>query len=199
MRTFLAGLILAIVLLIAGVFFYFLNGYIDPRADAPITALEEKIAMPALDAAVDRHAPEIQTPILPTDDNLTAAITLYQNNCATCHGDPVHPHAQLADAFNPRAPQFLEDAPDMPENQNFYILQHGVRFSGMPAWSTTLNTQQLWQLTVLLSYINKLSPQLTAAWKTAATTPASQLPPTPQPMPMPMSAPGKKSMPMPAP
>ena len=27
----------------------------------------------------------------------------------------------------------------MPENQNFYIIQHGIRWTGMPAWNKTLN------------------------------------------------------------
>ena len=56
----------------------------------------------------------------------------------------------------------------MPENQNFYIIQHGIRLSGMPAWKQVLNEQQMWQVTVFLSHMDKLSPQVSAVWNTAA-------------------------------
>jgi hypothetical protein len=46
-------------------------GFVDPRADVETGALEMKIAMPALDASVDRRAPSLQNPMQPTDDNLT--------------------------------------------------------------------------------------------------------------------------------
>jgi hypothetical protein len=72
----------------------------------------------------------------------------------------------LADALYPRAPQFVEAAPDMPENQNFYIIQHGVRLSGMPAWKQVFGEQEAWQMTTFLSHMDKLPPQVSAAWKT---------------------------------
>jgi hypothetical protein len=56
----------------------------------------------------------------------------------------------------------------MPENQNFYIIQHGVRLSGMPAWKGALSEQEIWQVTKFLSHMDKLTPQVSEAWKTAA-------------------------------
>jgi len=168
MRGFVLGIAAAVLVALLAIFGYVRFGFFDPRADIEIGALESKIAMPALDASVDRHAPEIQDPIQSTEANLIAGMKIYQEDCASCHGDVNHPHASLADAFYPRAPQFAEDAPDMPENQNFYIIEHGIRLSGMPAWKETLNNQQLWQVTAFLSHMNKLSPQVSDAWKAAA-------------------------------
>ena len=74
----------------------------------------------------------------------------------------------FADALYPRAPQFMKDAPDMPENQNFYIIEHGVRLSGMPAWGKILNQQQVWQLTTFLSHMDKLPPEVEAQWRMLA-------------------------------
>ena len=118
--------------------------------------------------AVDRRAPEARNPIEPTDANLMAGMKIYQANCAGCHGDIQHHHAALGDGFYPRAPQFVEDRPDMPENQNFYIILHGVRLSGMPAWKGALSEQEMWQVTTFLSHMDNLPPQVTAEWKTAA-------------------------------
>jgi hypothetical protein len=105
-------------------FSYVRFGFLDTRADIPVSGLEQRIAMPSLDASLDRRAPAITNPVDACDANLLAGIEIYQANCASCHGDVNHPHAALAEALYPRAPQFAEDAPDMPENQNFYIIQH---------------------------------------------------------------------------
>jgi thiosulfate dehydrogenase len=168
MLKFLLGFAVAVVVVVTAGFCYVRFGFVDPRADLPVDWLESRIAMPALDSAVDRRAPETHNPIQPTDANLVAGMKIYQSNCAGCHGDIQHSHAEFGDAFYPRAPQFVEDAPDMPENQNLYIIQHGIRLSGMPAWKRTLSEQETWQVTTFLSHMDKLSPQVSAEWKTVA-------------------------------
>jgi mono/diheme cytochrome c family protein len=194
MLKFLFGFAVAVVVVVTAGFCFVRFGFVDPRADLPVDWLESKIAMPALDAAVDRRAPDAHNPLQPTDANLIAGMKIYQTNCANCHGDIQHAHTALGDAFYPRAPQFAEDAPDMPENQNFYIVQHGIRLSGMPAWKETLSEQQTWQATTFLSHMDKLPVQVLDAWKTAAagTDGASSAPDATKPAQM-----NKKSMSMP--
>ncbi|HEY2471181.1 MAG TPA: c-type cytochrome [Terracidiphilus sp.] len=171
MGRILIGFVLGLVLALIGALCYIRFGFVDPRADAEIGGLERKIAMPALDASVDRRAPDVKNPLQPTDDNLMAGMKIYQQDCAGCHGDIRHPHVSFGDSFYPRVPQFAEDAPDMPENQNFYIIQHGVRLSGMPAWAQNMKEQQTWQVTTFLSHMDKLPPAVSAAWKSAASVP----------------------------
>ncbi len=194
MLKFLLGFAVAVLVVLTTGFCYVRFGFVDPRADLPVDWLESQVAMPALDAAVDRRAPEAQNPLQPTDANLMAGMKTYQSNCASCHGDIQHSHAAFGDAFYPRAPQFVEDAPDMPENQNFYIIQHGIRLSGMPAWKQALNGQEIWQVTTFLSHTGKLPPQVAAEWKKSASTPQSEssLPDASQP-----DSRDKKSMSMP--
>jgi mono/diheme cytochrome c family protein len=183
MLKFLLGFVVAVTVVLTAGFCYVRFGFVDPRADLPVDWLESKIAMPALDAAVDRRAPGAHNPLQPTDSNLIAGMKIYQTNCAGCHGDIQHSHAAFGDAFYPRAPQFTEDAPDMPENQNFYIIQHGIRLSGMPGWKGTLSEQETWQVTTFLSHMDKLPAQVSEAWKTAAiaTKGASSSPDTTKP------------------
>jgi mono/diheme cytochrome c family protein len=176
MLRFLLGFAVAILVVLSAGFCYIRFGFVDPRADIPVGWLESKIAMPALDAAVDRRAPEAHNPLQPTDENLIAGMKTYQTNCASCHGDIQHPHAQLTEALYPRAPQFVEDAPDMPENQNFYIIQHGVRLSGMPAGKQTLSETEIWQVTTFLSRMDKLPPQLSGEWKAISGATQSESP-----------------------
>ena len=58
MRNFWLGFVIGIVLVVLAGFFFIRFGFVDPRADIPVSSLEERIAMPALDAAVDRRAPK---------------------------------------------------------------------------------------------------------------------------------------------
>ena len=190
MLKFLLGFAVAIVVVLTAGFCYVRFGFVDPRADLSVSWLENKVAMPALDAAVDRRAPEVHNTLPATDANLIFGMKIYQSNCAGCHGDILHSHTAFGDAFYPRAPQFVEDAPDMPDNQNFYIIQHGVRLSGMPAWKGALSEQETWQVTSFLSHMDKLSSQVSAEWKAAAAAnqpPAAPIPETKE----------KKSMTMP--
>jgi mono/diheme cytochrome c family protein len=168
LKRFWLGFITAAVCLVLAVFCYVRFGFVNPRADIPVNSLDRSVAMPALDAAVDRRAPETKNPLQPTDENLTSGMKMYQQQCSSCHGDTLHHEGMLADALYPRAPQFMEDAPDMSEDQNFYILQHGIRYSGMPAWKQTFSDKQLWQITTFLSHMDKLPPAVSAQWQVSA-------------------------------
>jgi len=168
MRRFLFGFIAAVVIVLLAEFLWVRLGFVDPRADVLESALERRVAMPSLDASLDRHAGEARNPVAATDASLLAGMKIYQTNCAGCHGDVQQRHVVFADSFYPRAPQFMEDAPDMPENQNFYIIQHGIRLSGMPGWQSSLNEQEMWQVTTFLSHMDKLSPELSEQWKAIA-------------------------------
>ena len=168
MRKFWLGCVTSIAVLLLAGFAYVRLGFVNPRADIPINALDRAIAMPALDASVDRRAPKLRNPVSPTEANLVAGMAMYQKQCASCHGDPLQHDAMLANSLYPRPPQFMKEAPDMPENQNFYILLHGIRYSGMPAWKQTYNERQIWQIATFLSHMDKLPPAVLAQWQTAA-------------------------------
>lgn len=158
MKAFFYGIIFTIVILLLGGFIYLKKGYMNIQADQTPSALEKKLAMSAVDASTERHAPARKNPIEATDQNLTEGARLYLNHCGGCHGIPSNRDSQFGKSFNPPVPQFFSDAPDMPENQNFYITQHGIRLTGMPAWNSTLSETQIWLLVTFLSHIEKLPP-----------------------------------------
>ncbi len=168
MRRFTLGFLVAIVISAIAVFSFLRFGMMDPRADMPVNAMERGMAMPSLDASIARRAPELANPVAPTDENLIAGMKVYQNNCALCHGDIHQHHAKLAETLYPRPPQFVEDSADMPPNQNFYIIQHGIRMSGMPGWKDALSPQEMWQVTGFLSHMDSLSPAVANNWKVTA-------------------------------
>ena len=157
MKNFLFG-ILTMILILAVVLIFALMGFVNIRADKPPSGLEAAIAGHAVDASVARAASKLNNPVNADEANLVAGARLYREHCTLCHGDPAHPKAPLNDSLNPPAPQFIDDKADMPENQNFFILQHGIRWTAMPGWKSVLTDQQLWQLVTFLSHMSDLPP-----------------------------------------
>jgi mono/diheme cytochrome c family protein len=158
MRSFLLGIVTTIIALIVIALIVLKTGRIDFRADNAPTPTETHLAMSAVDASTDRHAPDLKNPLQATEENLVSGADLYMNHCAGCHGLPTNKDSVFANSFNPPVPVFFKDAPDMAENQNFYIIQHGIRWTGMPAWHKTLSDTHIWQLVTFLSNIEKLPP-----------------------------------------
>jgi mono/diheme cytochrome c family protein len=158
MRAFLLGIIATIVALFVVGLIVVKTGRIDFSADQIPSDTEKHFAMSAVDASTDRHALDVKNPLPANEATLVSGADLYMNHCAGCHGLPSNRDSVFANSFNPPVPVFFKDAPDMPENQNFYIIQHGIRWTGMPAWNKTLSDTQIWQLVTLLSNIEKLPP-----------------------------------------
>ena len=173
MKGFVLGVVTMILILALGLLLA-LRGFVNMRADNPPSKIETAVAGRAMDASVARAAPKITNPVTPNEKDLAAGARLYRDHCTLCHGDPAHPKSLLADSMNPPAPQFVDDKPDMPENQNFYIVQHGIRWTAMPGWKSVLNEHQLWQLVTFLSHMQDLPP---AAKEVFSDTPLSTKPP----------------------
>ncbi len=180
MKGFVLGVIVAFLALGFAFWFVLKHGYINFSADREPSVFEARMAMDAVDASTDRRAPDQKDPIQPTEDNLLAGAKLYVNHCAGCHGIPSNPESQFSQSLNPEAPGFFKDAPDMSDNQNFYIIQHGIRWSGMPAWSKTLSDEEIWQVVTFLGNIGKLPSRVQAELGSTSSQPA----PMPKGMPM---------------
>jgi mono/diheme cytochrome c family protein len=168
MKKFLFGIIFTVIVMLVGGYICMKKGYVDFKADQEPSFLEKHFAMEAVDASTDRHAPDMKNPVPATEDNLVAGAQLYLNHCAGCHGVPSNRESQFSKSFNPPAPGFFQDMPDMAENQNFYIIEHGIRWSGMPAWNQTLSDGQVWQLVTFMSNMMKLPPKALNVFEPAA-------------------------------
>jgi thiosulfate dehydrogenase len=174
MRNFLLGIIFTLLVLVAGIYWYAKTGRVDFQADQRPSQFETRFAMSAVDAATDRRAPDVKNPVPATERNIVAGAQLYLQHCAGCHGVPSNPDSQFGRSFYPAVPQFFKDAPDMPENQNFYIVRHGIRWTGMPAWDKTLDDNQMWQIVTFMSNIEKLSPAAKEVFDVNPTPPPSR-------------------------
>jgi mono/diheme cytochrome c family protein len=165
MRNFIIGVVVTLLVLILGGLAFLNLGYMPTNADATPPRMEHKIANGALDASMDRHAPRVNNPVSPTDDNLIEGMKVYTMNCAVCHGTLDNKPSPLEKSLYPPAPQLILDPLDDPEWHIFYSIRTGVRYTGMPAWGRTLSEQDMWKLTAFLSRLEKLPPGVQDYWK----------------------------------
>jgi mono/diheme cytochrome c family protein len=165
MGKFFLGVIITLLVLILGALGYVMLGFFPTAANVEPPHLEIHLAMGAIDASMERHAPRVTNPLMPTDQNLEDGMKLYTMNCALCHGGLDRKPSTLSNSFYPSAPNFISDPPDDPEWHLFYTVRTGVRYTGMPAWDKTLTDQEMWKIITFLSHMDKLPPAVQEYWK----------------------------------
>jgi mono/diheme cytochrome c family protein len=97
------------------------------------------------DWKIPEEAKKVKNPEKPTPETLKEAKTLFENNCAPCHGDTGEGDGPVSDELLVK-PANLTDAKSMnpqTDGELFYRITTG--FSGMPSWSKFSDTQR-WRL-----------------------------------------------------
>jgi len=176
MGKFFLGVIITLLILILGALGYAMLGLAPTTANVEPPHWERHFAMGAVDASMERHAPRLTNPLMPTDANLEDGMKLYTMNCALCHGGLDRKPSSLAVSFYPPPPNLISDPPDDPEWHIYYTIRTGVRYTGMPAWDKTLTEPEMWKITTFLSHMDKLPPAVQEYWKTSFNpTPAPEV------------------------
>jgi thiosulfate dehydrogenase len=165
MGKFVGGIVFTLLVILGGGYMVLKTGMVNIAADQTPSRLERLMAGTALDASVEKRAADLKNPLEANDTNLLEGMHIYRQDCAGCHGQPSDPNTTFGGAFNPHAPQFMKRAPDMPDNENFYITKHGVRLTGMPAWGKLYSDDQLWKVTMFLSHMEKLPSAVEQEWR----------------------------------
>ena len=164
--SFLAGIIFTLVVLTGVGYFAVKAGIVPANADSKPAALESWVAKTALNAALERDIKGLTNPIQPSDENLITGVHLYVENCAVCHGASDARPSNPAQGFYIEAPQLAKDGvEDDPEAASFWKVKHGIRFTAMPSFTTTLEDEEIWKIAMFLKQMDKLPPAVDAEWK----------------------------------
>src|SRR5436305_694876 len=129
MGKFTLGVIVTLVVLIIGAFGFAKLGFLPTKANVEPPHFERHLAMSAVDASMDRHAPHVTNPLPPTDQNLEEGMKLYTMNCALCHGGLDRKPSTLGTSFYLPPPNLISDPPDDPEWNTFYVMLTGIRYT----------------------------------------------------------------------
>jgi mono/diheme cytochrome c family protein len=164
--SFLGGIIFTLVVLAGVGYFVVKTGIVPANADSKPAAVENWVANTALDATVERETKGLRNPIQPSDEKLITGLRLYAENCAICHGASDAKPSNLAQGFYIEAPQLAKDGVEEdPEAASFWKVKHGIRFTAMPSFTTTLQDEEIWKIAMFLKQMDKLPPTIDAEWK----------------------------------
>lgn len=165
MGKFLLGIAFTLAILIVASLSLVLLGFVNTDADQAPGRLEKWLAAESLEASVERRAPRVTSPLPASDAHLIAGMKTYVMACAECHGGLDRKPSVFGAALHPPAPQLLLEPMHDPEWEIFYLIQHGVRNTGMPGWKGLMTDDEMWKMTAFLSRIEKLSPGVQEEWK----------------------------------
>ena len=161
-RMAIAAAVVAVVVLVVpvGVLSVFLNRGISARAEP--FAIEELVARRLRHLATPREARELPNPVSRTDEVLTSGREHWADHCAGCHGNDGRGDTAIGRGLYPKAPDMrAENTQKLSDGELFYIIENGIRFTGMPAWGTgdPAPTSESWHLVHFISHLPELTAQ----------------------------------------
>ena len=165
MRAFIFGVIFTVVAIFVVVLIVAQFGLFPTNADVTPSGMERHMAMTALDASMEHHAPQIPNPVPVTDQNLIDGIKLYTMNCALCHGTLDYKPSVLEHSMYPPPPQLILDPMDDPEWHIYYAIRTGVRYTGNAGLEQSPERSGYLEGDRVLSHIDKLPPEVQQYWK----------------------------------
>jgi mono/diheme cytochrome c family protein len=139
-------------------------GWVDFSASTSPSPFEERAAQFALNRSIARHAPGKKNPLRDSSEAVTAGLVLFRAHCVSCHGAPGVDPTEEGASLNPPAPGLtLPRVQARPDGELYWIVSHGIRMTGMPAFGPSRSDQEIWQLVTALRRL----PQLSDAQKQA--------------------------------
>jgi mono/diheme cytochrome c family protein len=161
---FLFGILFGFFLVGAVAIFVILSGAVSAGATAPVSDVERTMAKLALNRSVARRAPKAENPVKATSENLAKALRHYKAMCLTCHGAGSVDPSPIGEGLNPPAPDLSQPSvQSKSDGELFWLVQNGIRMTGMPAFGPTHKDQELWELVAFLRHLPELSSEEEAA------------------------------------
>ena len=159
--VFSAGLILA-GLAVAGAILgavLVVSGAIPIKASSGHWAITEWFLHFTMRRSVATHSLSIQPPRLDDPALILKGATHYEIGCRACHGSPGMRQPQIPLAMTPHPPELPPRIVELKARELFYIVKHGVKFTGMPAWPARNRDDEVW---AVVAFLQKM-PGLDAA------------------------------------
>ena len=135
-------------------------------AKATPTRLEALLARNARHLAIPRKARLMENPVLDSPEIQREARLHFADHCAICHGNDGSGDTPIGDGLYPKPPDLrLPATQNLSDGELFWIIENGVRFTGMPAFTSNQhnragnhgNGQDSWKLVHFIRHLAHLS------------------------------------------
>jgi len=132
-------------------------------ARATPNRFEVKVARSVRHFAIPASAQATPNPVLASAEDLRDARIHFADHCAICHGNDGAGKTMMGEGLFPKPPDLrLPETQNLTDGELFWIIENGVRFTGMPGFSNGGEhggMQDSWKLVHFIRHL----PHLTAA------------------------------------
>ncbi len=160
-RPWLTALLAGIALLAAfgAVALGLYGGLYNVAADVPHNQAVYWLLETARDRSIAVRATGIVVPNdLADPQRIARGAGQYAEMCSRCHLAPGMSRTEISRGLYPRAPELRRGSRSDPA-EDFWVVKHGIKATGMPAWGVTHNDALLWDVVAFLQKLPKLSPE----------------------------------------
>jgi mono/diheme cytochrome c family protein len=157
MTRFLMGVLATLVIGVALGAAAIYSGMINVAADTPHSRLVYQMIETAREQSIERHARDLAVPAnLADTERIRRGAGNYAAMCAECHLAPGKADSEIRMGLSPEPPDLAR-----PEAaRHFWIIKHGIKASGMPAWSRGgIEDAAIWDLVAFIQKVPSLSAE----------------------------------------
>jgi mono/diheme cytochrome c family protein len=134
-------------------------GLYNIAADVPHTQPVYWLFETVRDRSVEARARDVVVPNDLNDPNrISRGAGQYADMCSGCHLAPGMKRTEISRGLYPRAPE-LRRKTDLTSAEQFWIVKHGVKMTGMPAWGVTHDDELLWDVVAFVRKLPELTPE----------------------------------------
>jgi mono/diheme cytochrome c family protein len=134
------------------------SGIYNVAADEPHTALVHRLLESTRERSIATRADDIDVPDLKNPEMARRGAGNYDAMCVDCHLAPGTEDSELSVGLNPTPPNLAKHA-HIDAAEAFWVIKHGIKATGMPAWGKRMEDSYIWDLVAFLRVLPSLSPQ----------------------------------------
>ncbi len=122
---------------------------------------ERVLARTVRHLAVPRSGRDALNPIPFSPDVWAQGRAHFADHCASCHGNDGRGNTEMGRHLYPRAPDMRQSGTQgLTDGELYWIIENGVRLTGMPAWGDgSGNDQDTWKLVHFVRHLNELTDE----------------------------------------
>jgi len=125
--------------------------------------LETTLANMAKDVVIPIEAKKLKNPLPASDEVVQQGEQIYMRACGICHAMDGHAGTDLGRAMYPPAMDLTSPhVQHWADAELFWIIQNGVRMTGMPSWKSTISENDTWKLAHFVHSLPRLNASAAA-------------------------------------
>lgn len=132
------------------------GGVYNIAADEEHSALVYRVLETARERSIAARLTDVSVPDLNEPQRVRRGAGNYDSMCVGCHLSPGAADTELSRGLYPQPPNLTKSADQNPARV-FWIIKHGIKSTGMPAWGKSMEDDYIWDMVALLKQLPTMS------------------------------------------